>query len=187
MIRYASVISLPNIRLYFPREKFSKEYLLIAGGRPPAVSWLQDAAADRVVYCIDHGADVCRAANLTPSFFIGDCDSVSADTLQWIRSLNVDFIQFPTEKDKTDTQLALDRFKNEQDIFVIMTGGFGGRFDHLSAFCIRLQERRFMAVSRMSWNSCLFFATRKQPSWNCKPLQRLFRSFLSPRNAPVFT
>ena len=131
MIRYASVISLPNIRLYFPREKFSKEYLLIAGGRPPAVSWLQDAAADRVVYCIDHGADVCRAANLTPLFFIGDCDSVSADTLQWIRSLNVDFIQFPTEKDKTDTQLTLDRFRKEQDIFVIMTGGFGGRFDHL--------------------------------------------------------
>lgn len=131
MIRYASIISLPNIRLYFHREKFSKEYLLITGGRPPAVSWLQDAAADRAVYCIDHGADVCRAANLTPSLFIGDCDSVSADTRKWIRALDVEISQFPAEKDKTDTQLALDLFKKEQDIFVIMTGGFGGRFDHL--------------------------------------------------------
>ena len=131
MIRYPSVISLPNIRLYFNHDKILKEFLLIAGGRPPAVSWLQAAAANRVVYCIDHGADACRAAGLVPSVFIGDCDSVSTDTRKWIRALDVEISQFPVEKDKTDTQLALDCFKDEPNAFIILTGGFGGRFDHL--------------------------------------------------------
>ena len=132
MIRYPSVISLPNLQLYFSHYKIRKEYLLIAGGRPPAVSWLQTAAINRAVYCIDHGADACRAAGLVPSVFIGDCDSISADTRKWIRTLDVEINQFPVEKDKTDTQLALARFNDEnKDEYIILTGGFGGRFDHL--------------------------------------------------------
>ena len=130
MIRYSSSISLPNIRLYF-HDNFTEEYLLVAGGRPPAVSWLQDAAADRIVYCIDHGADACRVAGLVPSFFVGDCDSIGANTRHWIRSLRIEAELFPTEKDRTDTQLALERFKGKQDKFVILSGSFGGRFDHL--------------------------------------------------------
>lgn len=131
MIRYSSTISLPNIRLYFDPKKTLKEYLLVSGGRPPSASWLRAAAAGRGVYCIDHGADACRAAGLVPSAFIGDCDSVGADTRQWINSLDVEIDRFPAEKDKTDTQLALERFREQQDAFIILTGGFGGRFDHL--------------------------------------------------------
>lgn len=144
MIRYSSSISLPDIRLYFDDDKFSKEYLLVAGGRPPAVSWLQEAATDRVVYCIDHGADACRAAGLAPSLFVGDCDSISADARQWIRSLNIEASLFPAEKDKTDTQLALDCFKGKEDAFVILSGGFGGRFDHLFSLLYSFADTQLM-------------------------------------------
>lgn len=131
MIRYASQISLPSLQLYFPHEMATKEYLLVAGGRPPSVSWLKDAAVNRTLCCIDHGADICRVADLVPSLFIGDGDSTNKDTLQWLQSLDTEIKLFSPEKDKTDTQLMLERFAGKKDAFVTLSGGFGGRFDHL--------------------------------------------------------
>ena len=100
MIRYPSVISLPNLQLYFSHDKIRKEYLLIAGGRPPAVSWLQTAAINRAVYCIDHGADACRAAGLVPSVFIGDCDSISTDTRNGYALSTSRSVNSPSKKTK---------------------------------------------------------------------------------------
>lgn len=130
MIRHASAISLPNIRLDFSPKTFREEYLLVAGGREPAASWLHEAAKERVLFGIDKGADACRAAGALPSLYIGDSDSVNPDTLEWINNAHVETKRFPTEKDKTDTQLALDLLAEKHDAFVILSGGFGGRFDH---------------------------------------------------------
>lgn len=131
MIRYSSIISLPNLRLYFHQDIFAEEYLMVAGGRTPELSWLKAAAAGRTLYCIDHGADACRAAGLSPSFFIGDGDSSGEDTLKWLQSSNAELRRYPPEKDETDTQLALELAAKKKDAFVVLSGGFGGRFDHL--------------------------------------------------------
>ncbi len=130
MIRYASTISLPNLRLYFYRET-DKEVLLVSGGRAPSPDWLKAASANRTVWCVDHGADACRKAALSPAYFIGDGDSANADTLKWLKTADTPMKLFPTEKDKTDTQLALDLLAEKKDAFVVLSGGFGGRFDHL--------------------------------------------------------
>ena len=131
MIRYPSIISLPNLRLYFHQDIFAEEYFMVAGGRTPELSWLKAAAAGRTLYCVDHGADACRAAGLSPSFFIGDGDSAGEDTLKWLQSSNAEIRRYPPEKDKTDTQLALELVAKKKDDFVILSGCFGGRFDHL--------------------------------------------------------
>ena len=131
MIRYVSIISLPNLRIYFQQGIPSKEYLLVAGGRTPDISWLKASAVDREVCCVDHGADACREAGLSPSLFIGDGDSVGEDTTAWLESLNVEIRRFPPEKDRTDAQLALDFLAEKKDAFIVLSGGFGGRFDHL--------------------------------------------------------
>ena len=130
MIRHSSAISLPNIRLDFSKKIFREEYLLVAGGRAPSSAWLQAAAVGRTLYCIDHGADACRSASLTPSLYIGDGDSTSADTRDWIEKSDVETKRFPVEKDKTDTQLALDLLQEKNEAFIVLAGGFGGRFDH---------------------------------------------------------
>ena len=130
MIRYSPSISLPNIRLDFSKKTFHEEFLLVAGGRPPAVSWLREAASGRVLFCIDKGADACHVAGTRPSLYLGDDDSASRDTLEWIKNTNIKTKRFPTEKDKTDTQLALELLAEKQDAFIILSGGFGGRFDH---------------------------------------------------------
>ena len=130
MIRHSSVISLPNIRLDFSQKIFREDFLLVAGGRAPSSAWLQAAASGRTLYCIDHGADACRSANLTPSLYIGDGDSISADTWDWIKKSNIETKMFPIEKDKTDSQLALDLLTEKKEAFIVLSGGFGGRFDH---------------------------------------------------------
>lgn len=130
MIRHSSVISLPNVRLNFPKKNFRQEFLLVAGGRPPSSSWLRDAASGRTLFCIDRGADICHAAEILPSLYISDDDSVNPDTLEWITNSQVKSKRFPTDKDKTDTQLALELLTEKQDAFVVLSGGFGGRFDH---------------------------------------------------------
>ncbi len=130
MIRHSASISLPNIRLEFSKKIFREEYLLVAGGRAPSSAWLQAAASGRTLYCIDHGADACRAAKLTPSLYIGDGDSISADTWDWIEKSHIETKRFPVEKDKTDSQLALNLLTKKTEAFIVLSGGFGGRFDH---------------------------------------------------------
>lgn len=130
MIRRSSVISLPNVRLNFAKKISREEFLLVAGGRAPSSSWLRGAASNRTLFCIDRGADACRAAGILPSLHIGDDDSASPDTLEWIKNSKIESRRFPTDKDKTDTQLALDLLTEKQDAFVLLSGGFGGRFDH---------------------------------------------------------
>ena len=130
MIRYPYVISLPNIKIDLTQNDFSGEYLLVAGGRAPSSAWLKAASANRRLYAIDSGADACRAAGLVPELFIGDGDSAKRDTLSWIEDSHVACKRFPPEKDKTDTQLALEMVAKNRSPFVILTGGFGKRFDH---------------------------------------------------------
>lgn len=130
MIRYPYVISLPNIKLHLLQNDCSAEYVIVAGGRAPSSAWLREAAANRVLCAVDRGADVCRSAALVPELFIGDGDSASSDTLSWLERSDVICKRYPVDKDKTDTQLALETIAENRNPFVILAGGFGGRFDH---------------------------------------------------------
>lgn len=107
------------------------EILLVAGGRQPSIEWLRQSAVKRTLWCVDHGVDVCHAANLAPSYLIGDADSASAAAWHWAETCGAISEKFPTEKDFTDTELALQKIKAAHlDAFVLLTGSFGGRFDH---------------------------------------------------------
>ena len=80
------------------------------------------------------------AAGIRPSFFIGDNDSVSEEARQWSREEKIPSLLFPPEKDLTDLQLALKEASGTcggpngmRGCTAILTGAFGGRFDHLFA------------------------------------------------------
>lgn len=105
----------------------------------PEIPWLLDCSSTvDHIQCIDHGIDACRQAELIPEILIGDLDSARKDSIAWARSLNVPIERHPVDKDLTDTQLALERIERAVDPidklpFVIITGAFGGRLDHLYA------------------------------------------------------
>ncbi len=116
--------------------------VLVAGGRPPAADWLKEAAAGRRVWCADRGAAACRRADVVPHRLLGDLDSAEPEDWNWAGAAGARTTRFPSEKDLTDTQLALEDIKSCQpSAFVLLTGGLGGRLDHL-----------FSALFSLAWS-----------------------------------
>ena len=61
---------------------------------------------------------------------IGDGDSAAPAAWQLAKEQHIPIEQFPVEKDDTDTQLALKLAREAGFPAAIVTGAFGGRFDH---------------------------------------------------------
>ncbi len=125
-----NILQLPQVTFTFPYKIPKRQYLLVAGGRPPAESWLTNAADSRILWCIDHGVDCCRRAGLLPDHLFGDGDSASPESWQWASEQHVPIEKYKKDKDFTDTQLALEYISHEPDSIAILTGCFGKRADH---------------------------------------------------------
>ena len=109
-----------------------KEYeatnVVVAGGRAPKASWLQEVAHNKKVYCADKGIEICLEAGVIPLELYGDGDSAPKELYEKAKDLGVAVKSYPVEKDDTDLQLLLENLPCGD---VICTGVWGGRFDHL--------------------------------------------------------
>ncbi|WP_182188501.1 thiamine diphosphokinase [Pectinatus frisingensis] len=126
-------LSLPEILVsYETSSATTNKLLLISGGRAPESAWLQSVSRQRIIYCADHGIDICRHSGVMPDYILGDGDSAAADNWQWAKKSNIPLAEYPVDKNLTDTQLVLQVIaeKYHQNDIVI-TGAWGGRFDHL--------------------------------------------------------
>lgn len=123
-------LQLPQLRLQGHLCFFQEACLLVVGGRAPEAEWLREAARGRSVWAVDHGLDACFAASILPQRLIGDGDSASPAAWQLAKEQAIPTEQFPVEKDDTDTQLALQSAGKAGFPAAIITGAFGGRFDH---------------------------------------------------------
>lgn len=130
----------------------AQEILFVSGGRPPSVDWFKAVADGRKIFCVDKGIELCKACEVVPNFLIGDFDSANQSAVDWARAKGVPVETYPADKDLTDTQLALNR---ATELFgehtAILTGAFGGRFDHLYSTiftCAALNRKIFLADER---------------------------------------
>jgi thiamine pyrophosphokinase len=122
--------------------------LFVLGGRAPDSSWLSDFVARNrlTAYAVDSGVAVCRKARLTPFALVGDRDSAASDDWEWaIRSGAREFV-YPADKDLTDFQLALGLIEEEGRRGLVLTGCFGGRFDHLFSIAGSFEALRPLCV-----------------------------------------
>ncbi|MGM0602755.1 MAG: thiamine diphosphokinase [Bacillota bacterium] len=89
-----------------------------------------DSYDSKMIIGVDGGTDILYKINIVPDVIIGDLDSVSRETLEKFKGNNaVEIIKFPTEKDKTDSELAVD-FCRENDIKeILIFAALGGRID----------------------------------------------------------
>jgi thiamine pyrophosphokinase len=93
----------------------------------------QHAPPGAFVIAADSGLDHALAAGLRPDLLVGDLDSVSAAGVAWAREHRVPIEVHPTDKDLTDTQIALAAACTRQYDHVLLLSGGGNRLDHSMA------------------------------------------------------
>lgn len=83
--------------------------------------------------CADGGVKHAFKLNLIPQTIIGDFDSISPVLEKRLIKNNVESIKYPTKKDKTDFELAIDFCLAKKFKEIIIFGILGDRIDHFLA------------------------------------------------------
>ena len=122
-----------------------KTYILTGGVIHPDNIHITPAEGDLII-AADSGLNNAKALNLTVNVVVGDYDSLGHTPKV---DAGVEVITVPTEKDVTDTQLAVELALARGSTEIIIIGGLGGRLDHtLSNLAILedLADKRVRAV-----------------------------------------
>lgn len=104
--------------------------VVLAGGALPDGKLLAGAEQADLVIAADGGVRIARNHGLPIHAVIGDLDSASAGDLAWARAERAEIIDFPSDKDHTDLELALDHADAAGLDRIVAIGIDGGRLDH---------------------------------------------------------
>lgn len=84
-----------------------------------------------LVICADGGVIYAKKMGIAPDVIVGDFDSCD---IEFVRSFEgAEIIKFPSEKDKTDTELAVDYAIERGQKHILLLGSTGSRLDHTLA------------------------------------------------------
>lgn len=84
-----------------------------------------------IIVGVDSGLNKLHEAGITPDVMIGDFDSVENESLNTYENKGVQKLSFPSQKDVTDTEIALEYVINQGAKDVILVGATGSRIDHM--------------------------------------------------------
>ncbi len=108
--------------------------LIIAGGHidlPFAKKVLESRTWDQVI-CADAGMRLCLEYDILPDIIIGDFDSAQDEDLRAFSERCPERIRtYPSAKDETDTELALDCALDAGADEITILGATGSRLDHV--------------------------------------------------------
>lgn len=121
------------------------DHIVIVTGSSPLPDHVVAAIApSAIVLGVDGGLDLALAAGLHPSGLIGDLDSVSPEGIEWARA-NSTIARHPTDKNQTDTELALAFAADMAPERLTLIGG-GDRLDHTIAAIGSLAARPLTGI-----------------------------------------
>ena len=123
-----NTLKLPQLEIFYPAP-IGSEILFTAGGRRPSDEFFMEVSQGRKIFAVDKGIEICRDFNILPEILIGDFDSAESSAVNWASKNKIPIERHPVDKDLTDTQLGLKLVDEKK--FLLITGIFGGRFDHL--------------------------------------------------------
>jgi thiamine pyrophosphokinase len=101
--------------------------------------------AEDLLIAADGGAENCLALGFIPRIVIGDLDSLQEDTQSDLILHRAEFIPYPTDKDQTDLELALNFAIHEGVTEIVLIGLLGGRLDQTIA--------NLLLLAREEWRS----------------------------------
>lgn len=85
------------------------------------------------VICADGGSRYIELLNIIPNIILGDFDSSDRIKIKEYEQKGIEVQKFPTKKDKTDTELAIDFALTKNPQKITMVGATGTRIDHTVA------------------------------------------------------
>ena len=107
--------------------------LIFIGGDPPHPNVRQHLPADAFVIAADSGYAHAIAMGFVPNELVGDMDSITAVDLTDARDSNILITKYPSDKDFTDTEIAIASAIARHSSHVTVVSGGGDRFDHVLA------------------------------------------------------
>lgn len=83
------------------------------------------------IIAADKGCKYAFELDIKPNLILGDFDSLEKDYVRKLNELSINVKTFPTDKDKTDTHIAIDEAIEVGSEEIIIIGGIrGNRLDH---------------------------------------------------------
>ncbi len=109
--------------------------LIISGGHidDTFLSELTERERYSMIIAADKGLAAADRLELPLDLIVGDFDSVPEDVLARFRNKSTPIKTFPKEKDKTDTQIAIELALNNNPTAIDIVGATGCRMDHVLA------------------------------------------------------
>lgn len=130
--------------------RFEKHAIVVIGGHPPDRRVIGALPAAPTVICADSGLDHALRLGLEPSVVIGDMDSVDPSSLLSLRTSSCEILDYPSDKDLTDTELALAHVVDRGFRQVTLVWGGGDRIDHILGVVCALGHPLLGSLDRVS-------------------------------------
>ena len=105
--------------------------LIFIGGDPPHPNVRQHLPTDAYIIAADSGYAHAIAMGFVPNELVGDMDSITEVDLTDARDSNILISQFPTNKNFTDTEIAIASAIARLSTHITVVSGGGDRFDHV--------------------------------------------------------
>jgi thiamine pyrophosphokinase len=106
--------------------------VIISGGKAPSRELLEKEMEDATaLVCVDSGGNCLSELGIAPDYLVGDFDSIRPEAYEFIKGTKCRILEYPKDKDFTDTELALElaiRLDSNQIVFL---GSTGTRLDHV--------------------------------------------------------
>ncbi len=115
--------------------KEENKVLIITGGHIELelIRELMEQESFTMIIAVDHGLLAVDQLGITPDYIVGDFDSVPEELLAKYRDSKALTLTFPREKDKTDTEIAIEHALSHKATSLIIIGATGSRLDHTMA------------------------------------------------------
>ena len=98
---------------------------------------------------VDGGTKHLFDRSINPDVVLGDLDSIDTLLLEKTKSMNINFVHYEVNKDKTDFELSLDSIEKPSEKNIFLIGGEEGEVDHL--FSIFSLVTNFEYAENLTW------------------------------------
>lgn len=139
-----------------------KQVTIISNGNLSDFSHLRGKInKDSFIICADGGAKQVIEYGFLPNIVVGDMDSIDAEMLKLIKLKKIQLLTFPTKKDKTDFELAVDFALYLKPQTIQIFGLLGDRIDHFVGNILLLKkiclEHKTVQLIAYEGNKTIYF------------------------------